>query len=132
MIRHYLSKITGDGSDEDSFRAIAMDYGLKVYGSIPVNLRTGMPTQDWVLVTVFGEDQSVLESVAGINPLPDVPTDSLLAEMSEENLVMMHAAMAAHNLNPAMTNLAVTYSDVLARLSGSNTIAPGAGAELIL
>lgn len=114
MIRYYISDLIGNGSDEDSFRSLAGEYSLHVSGNVPVSLSTGMPTQDWMLVTVYDLDQSALVSVVGVDPLPTCPLETLMTDMTAADMAMIDTAMAAHNIVKPHMALALTYGDALA------------------
>lgn len=132
MKRYYISSIRGDGSEEDNFRPTVADYIGNWAGSIPCNPKTGMPTQAWVLVAVFDEDQAILLGVAGVDLLPDYPLDGLISAMDTADSLMVYQGLAAHGINTAIVNLCPLYSDLLARLQQANTTAPGEAVELTL
>lgn len=95
--RFYVSKIRGDGSEDNPFRPAVADYGVNWTGSIVTdddeNSPTyGKPLYDTCLVIVATSNHARLRLDPDIDSLPEFPLDG---KVSSINTVTKNAMIAA-------------------------------------
>lgn len=111
--RYYISKIVGDGTEGNAFRAKVEDYGVQYSAEIQSDPVTGLPLKDWCLCVVAAKDHSQLRKDADIDPLPDFPMDGKVSSIHTNTKNDMVNKLKKRNINTAFLASTDGYREVI-------------------
>lgn len=102
--RFYVSKIRGDGSEENPFRPAVADHGVNWSGSIISDENEASPTYGKplyadCLVIVATKDHGKLRNDPDIDPLPEFPLDGKVSSINTATKNAMIAALQKRGFN---------------------------------
>lgn len=113
--RFYISKIIGDGTEENPFRPKVADYNVSWSGVIPSN-PDGTPKFGFTFVIVNTRDHQPLLDDPQIKGMPELSLDAQISTLSKVTRDKMLAYFTEEGIDRTGLTLQSTMRDVLRRI----------------
>lgn len=92
--RYYLCDVVGNGTPGNPFRPAVAHLGVNHVALIPADPATGRPLARWCLVMVATDEHAPVQSLAGVDALPDVALDKQWGSVDKGKSDDARAALA--------------------------------------
>lgn len=116
--RYYVSKIVGDGSEENPFRPKVADHGVNWVGSIitdenPESPNYGKPVHTSCFVLVNTINHAVLRGDPDIDDMPDFPLDGKVSSINTATKNAMITALQKRGFDTSAISSTEGYRETL-------------------
>jgi hypothetical protein len=115
MKRYYISKIVGDGSEENPYRPRVADYPVRWVGMIPPN-PDGSPKYGFTFVLVAATDHQQLLDDPQIKGIPELSLDAQISTLSKAVRDKMLAYFNEEGIDRTGLTQQSTMREVLRRI----------------